>query len=94
MILLLQEISVPHNLQLKARAQRACRKMQCKYIYKNKNWEKRTKRAQLDISTTTPWTVIQSTKKKRAKQQPEKEKKKKKKVGKPKDYLPHQVTQY
>ena len=77
-----------HNLQLNTRTQCTYRKMQNKCIYQNKNKAKpttttttttkkekrrRTNRAHQDISSTTPWTSIQSTKKESAKQQQEKE---------------------
>ena len=66
-------IAVGHNPQLKARAQCAHRKMQNKYLHKNKN--KKEEQTEHTM-TTTPWTIPQSTKKKKksAEQQPEKKK--------------------
>ena len=70
-----------HNLHLKARAQCAHRKMQNMYIYKNRRKKEQT--AHQDISTTTPWTIIRSTKKKRKITAKTKTKKYKKKLRKP-----------
>ena len=84
----IQVISIVHNLQLNTRTQCTYRKMQNKCIYQNKNKAKpttttttttkkekrrRTNRAHQDISTTTPWTIIHSTKEESAKQHSEKE---------------------
>ena len=82
-IIITQEISIVHNPQLKAKVQCADRKMQNKYLYKNKN--KKEEQTEHTM-TTTPWTIIQSTRSEKEEEEKEKEKNKGQKGGKPLDY--------